>query len=69
MVHKKSIKNLWIPIHTNTGELQEALVPIVELEKCAKMWHPNRKVTNKTICAGGLNTRDACRVCTIVTAS
>jgi hypothetical protein len=50
------------------GELQEALVPIVALEICAKMWKAPLKddprITNKTICAGGLNTKDACGVCT-----
>ena len=49
------------PESNYAGELQEALVPIVELEICEKMWP---KITNKTICAGGLNTRDACVVCT-----
>ena len=52
------------PESNYTGELQEALVPIVELERCAKMWKDEWKITNKTICAGGLNTRDACVVCT-----
>ena len=49
------------------GELQEALVPIVEFKKCAKMWKDHRqihKITNKTICAGGLDLKDACIVCT-----
>ena len=49
------------------GELQEAQVPIVELERCAKMWKddPEKwKITNKTICAGGLDKRDACVVST-----
>ena len=50
------------------GELQEAQVPIVELERCAKIrkdFKDDPVVTNKTICAGGLNTKDACVVCTI----
>ena len=49
------------------GELQEVLAPIVEFKRCAKMWKDHRsfhKITNKTICAGGLDTRDACIVCT-----
>ena len=49
------------------GELQEALVPIVEFKRCAKMWKDHRsfhKITNKTICAGGLDLKDACIVCT-----
>ena len=56
-----------IKIHKNqsiyAGELQEALVPIVELERCTKMWEDSWEgppITNKTICAGGL--RDACVV-------
>ena len=53
------------PESNYAGELQEALVPIVELEICAKYKDPfSPIVTNKTICAGGLNTRDACSVCT-----
>ena len=49
------------------GELQEALTPIVEFKRCAKMWKDHRsfhKITNKTICAGGLDMKDACIVCT-----
>ena len=49
------------------GELQEVLAPIVEFKRCAKMWEDDRrhhKITNKTICAGGLDARDACIVCT-----
>ena len=51
------------------GELQEALVPIVEFKQCAKMWKDHRsfhKITNKTICAGGLDLKDACIVCTML---
>ena len=53
------------PESNYTGELQEALVPIVELERCAKMWKDDPEKWKKwKICAGGLNTRDACMVCT-----
>ena len=50
------------------GKLQEALAPIVGLERCAEMWEYDpsyhKSITNKTICAGGLDKKDACIVCT-----
>lgn len=57
---KMSIKSLFFFLGTNSPILLKVDLPIIPIQKCALIYNRSVPITEKQLCAGGVDGKDSC---------